>query len=252
MKVITTNIRFENDQDTHPWAERKLILSDIIADFSPCFFGTQEGRQPQLIQFQKINPQYRLIDNHRDWIDERMYPCLFFNINKVAVNDSGDFWLSETPDVPASKSFDSAFPRLCTWANITHHQKGTILIANVHLDHVKTETRQEQVKVLINELNKINTDQSPIILMGDFNEGPTGEVRKILNHLNSDLEDGWLTLNQKEETSYHKFQGVYPEGERIDWILHSSPFEIKEILLDKRIVNQIYPSDHYPVLAQYK
>ena len=126
------------------------------------------------------------------------------------------------------------------------------IIANVHLDHMQTETRQAQARVLASELNCLNKSNLPILLLGDFNEGPDGEVRKILMSSFNQVSDGWETLNNCEETSYHKFQGIYPEGKRIDWILHSKPFEIVSMKLDKRIVKQLYPSDHFPVLAEFK
>jgi endonuclease/exonuclease/phosphatase family metal-dependent hydrolase len=252
MKVMSINIRFENDQDEHPWSKRRHLIQDIVDEFQPFIFGTQEGRQAQLNNLASLVPSYQLIDQHRDWIDERMYPCLFVNKEHFDVKSSGDIWLSETPDVPGSKSFDSAFPRLCTWAKTQTKSGQNILFANVHLDHMKTETRQGQARVLCEELAKVSDDDTSIILMGDFNEGPDGEVRKIINSGFSQVQDGWLNLKQPEETSFHKFKGALPEGKRIDWILNSPELSIEKIQLDKRQVDNIYPTDHYPVLATYK
>lgn len=252
MRVMSINIRFENDQDEHPWSERKHIIKGIVDEFQPFIFGTQEGRQPQINDLGSLVEKYHLIDQHRDWIEERMYPCLFINKDHFDVHESGDFWLSETPDVAGSKSFDSAFPRLCTWVQTTTKTGQKILFANVHLDHMQTETRQKQAEVLCQQLAPKIENETSLILMGDFNEGPEGEVRKIISRGFQQIQDGWINLNQTEETSFHKFLGVLPDGKRIDWILNTPELSIEKIYLDKRKVNNLYPTDHYPVLATYK
>jgi len=251
MRVLSINIRFENESDEHPWSKRKHLISELIHQFNPIVFGSQEGRKGQLYDLAQQVPSFQLIDAHRNWIDERMYPCLFLDPNQLRLLHSGDIWLSETPQLAGSKSFDSAFPRLCTWAVVETKNNLRMLLANVHLDHVKTETRQEQAKVLCEQLNNLNIDKLPIILMGDFNEGPKGKVREIIDE-KLKLQDGWLQLDLPETGSFHKFQGELPDAERIDWILHSDLIKIDSIQLDKRVVEDLYPSDHFPVLATFK
>ena len=80
-----------------------------------------------------------------------MYPSLFVRSEQMSVKKSGDIWLSETPLIAGSKSFKSAFPRLCTWASVMWFQvegdksKGEpLFIVNCHLDHVLEETRIRQ------------------------------------------------------------------------------------------------------------
>ena len=110
MRVMSINIRFENDQDEHPWSESESISSKKSwMSLNHLFFGTQEGRQPQINDLGLSSKDIILIDDHGNWIEERMYPCLFINKDHFEVHASGDIWLSETPDVAGSKSFDSAF-----------------------------------------------------------------------------------------------------------------------------------------------
>jgi endonuclease/exonuclease/phosphatase family metal-dependent hydrolase len=255
LKIISSNIRFHNPKDgKNDWHGRKGFLSEVLNDFSPCILGTQEGWRPQLNELNELlNEELSLIDSHRDWIEERMYPCLFYNCEKMELLDSGDIWLSKTPYVSASKDFDSAFPRLCTWANLKFKKNSNeVFCVNVHLDHVKTETRQEQIRVLINEVQVQNTKNLPIILMGDFNEGPFAEVRKILENSDLNLRDPWIQLNKEEEESHHSFHGTKDNAQRIDWILVSECFKPESIDLFKKEKEGVYPSDHYPVLAKFK
>jgi endonuclease/exonuclease/phosphatase family metal-dependent hydrolase len=250
LKLISANIRFENPQDgEHSWENRRVHLQKIVLDFFPDILATQEGRKPQLKNFESLI-RHRLIDNHREWISDRMYPCLFINEEQIVLKQSGDIWLSETPYVNGSSSFNSAFPRLCTWAQVTHLASGEdFFVVNTHLDHILEQTRVEQINVLINEIKIHNKKNYPVILMGDFNASPFGEVRKTINE-KLDLKDPWFEKNLAEETSHHGFVGA-KKGDRIDWILVPKAFVVEDIKMEKNTFSKIYPSDHYPILATF-
>ncbi len=178
-----------------------------------------------------------------------MYPCLYVNEEQILVLNSGDIWLSETPYISGSVSFKSTFPRLCTWMRITHLiNNQDYLVINTHLDHVLEETRLEQIKVLIREIGILNKDNVPLILMGDFNDSPDSTIRKIILE-ELDLKDPWIEEAIPEETTHHSFLGDKAEGARIDWILVPQAFAVQDIRLEKKSFNNIFPSDHYPLLA---
>ena len=249
MKLISSNIRYENPHDgIHSWENRRPLLQKIITDFHPDILATQEGRELQIKSLAQLLP-LKLIETHREWIEDRMYPCLYVNEEQIKVLKSGDIWLSETPETAGSSSFKSAFPRLCTWMQVTHLVNNQdYFVVNTHLDHVLEATRLEQIKVLIHEVEILNTDQLPLILMGDFNDSPVSKVREfILGSL--DLKDPWLEIGFVEETSHHGFHKEKVEGDRIDWILVPHSFAVEEIYLEKKSYNSIFPSDHYPLLA---
>lgn len=249
LKIITSNIRFSNPIDgIHDWPYRLPLLVDLYQNFGPDILATQEGRIGQLKELDEKLPNLILIDSHRDWIDERMYPCLFINPQTISIERSGDIWLSETPETPGSKSFDSTFPRLCTWAEITlKTSEKKLMIVNTHLDHILSSTRMKQIHVLINEVKKINNRE--LIIVGDFNESPLTSIKSDLMDAFK-LKDPWVEKNYKEETSHHGFNGLEAiSGDRIDWILIPEHFECTNLVMDKQSVQDVYPSDHYPILA---
>lgn len=252
LKVITSNIRFANPGDgVHDWPHRLPHLKNIYESFAPDILGTQEGRHGQILELDQNLPGLSLVASHRDWIAERMYPCLFVNPQTISIERSGDIWLSQTPYVPGSFSFESAFPRLCTWAEITIKASGLkMMVVNTHLDHILSSTRLKQVDVLIQEIKKING--RPVLIMGDFNESPLTEVQSKLRKAFS-LKDPWIEKRFPEETSHHAFLGnKTTEGDRIDWILVPENFECQTLTLEKRSFDEgIYPSDHYPMLATF-
>ena len=248
LRVMSCNIRFANPFDEeNDWRFRKDLVARLILDSEGSIVGTQEGREAQLRELADLLPNYQLLDFHREWIAERMYPSLFIRKSLFEVKVSGDIWLSKNPYVPGSNSFDSAFPRLCTYALLKDKNANKpFVVVNCHLDHVKEETRVSQIKVLLKEIADI-FDKGPLILLGDFNSSPKGMVRKVINEKKSNLVDPWITLDKEEETSFHRFDGIDQDGgrSRIDWILHDQSFEAESIRLVKDHENGRYPSDHF-------
>lgn len=249
LKIVSSNIRYENDLDgIHSWENRRPVLQKIFNELSPDILGTQEGRFLQTKSLAN-DLNLKLVESHRSWIENRMYPCLYVNEKNIRINKSGDIWLSETPYIEGSTSFKSAFPRLCTWIEITHIESNLdYIILNTHLDHVLEETRIEQTNVLIRETELINNKNLPIILLGDFNDTPKSAIRKTIVE-KMKLKDPWIELALPEETTHHAFLGDKGNGERIDWILIPENFKTESIFLEKRSFNNIYPSDHYPLIA---
>lgn len=247
--VITSNIRFSTTDDgLHRWENRRPMLSRILLSHRPALIATQEGREPQLRELASSLAPLKLVADGRPWIEERMYPCLFIDPTQVEVLSNGDFWLSETPEIPGSFSFDSTFPRLCTWARVKIRGEAW-LIASTHLDHVLVETRKQQSQVLVQQLKVLRQHDENILLMGDFNDEPQSETRQVFTDAFPELYDPW---SMPEESSHHPFSGSCPTGHRIDWILLPQKKKVLEIFLDKTNEQGKWPSDHFPVICKIK
>ena len=252
--LISSNIRFDNPADgENSWIHRRDLLANTLLKHRPDLIATQEGRYNQLKDFESVLVNYQVIDQHRSWIKERMYPSFYLRSGAFEVLRSEDLWLSETPEVAGSLSFGSSFPRLMTWVKI--QPKATernLLIVNTHLDHMNSQTRLEQTKVLVRGIKSRREEGSQLIIMGDFNEGPSGDVRDILNNAFPELIDSWKLCNSKEETSHHAFNGECQNGSRIDWILVDKNLEVEDCFLEKTVFSGRYPSDHFPVICRLK
>lgn len=251
---MTCNIRFDNPADgANAWPHRRLLLRDIILKHSPDIIATQEGRFDQLKDLESLLKDYQIVDTHRSWIKERMYPSFFIRKDYFEVLKNEDLWLSETPDIAGSKSFESAFPRLMTWMKFQpKNSKINYLVINTHLDHVKPETRMEQVKVLIKEIKRFWDKNCPLIIMGDFNDSPESEVRQLLDEAFDGIQDAWKLHNSIEETSHHAFKGEMQNGARIDWILVDKSLTVESCLMEKSKVRDHYPTDHFPIYCRIK
>ncbi|MBW2094627.1 MAG: endonuclease, partial [Deltaproteobacteria bacterium] len=63
--------------------------------------------------------------------------------------------------------------------------------------------------------------------------------------------DTWQVLGRKEDAqsfTHHGFTGIGQNG-RIDWILVSPHFRIKDAAIIRDHFNGRYPSDHFPYLV---
>ncbi len=249
--LISCNIRFDNPSDgQNSWPHRRGLLSGLLLGFSPDVIATQEGRFDQLKDFEALLPGFELVDQHRSWIRERMYPSFYIKKDSFEILKSEDLWLSETPEVAGSLSFESTFPRLMTWVRVQPKGLETnLLLINTHLDHVKHETRAHQTRVLAKEIKRFWTGDCPIVIMGDFNEAPTEEVRSILEQEFSGIQDAWRLFNFVEESSHHGFKGACPGGSRIDWILVDERTRVRSCEMVKASGDGRYPTDHYPIVC---
>jgi len=252
--LISCNIRFDNPADNeNSWSYRRDFLTKVLTNHNPFIIATQEGRIDQLYDLKNSLRHFDIIDQHRSWIKPRMYPSFFLKKDHFEIIKSEDLWLSSTPTVAGSSSFNSTFPRLMTWIKLQlKNRNESILIVNTHLDHVHENTRIKQIQVLTEEISKKMDDNSKLILMGDFNDHPESRVREILMDRHPQLIDAWKIFNPIEETSHHAFAGESQNGSRIDWILTDKSIEVVDCFLDKSHHGGKYPSDHFPVVCKIK
>ncbi len=249
LSIVSSNIRYDEPTDgPNSWAYRKAFLGRCLRRLGADLLGTQEGKRAQIDELAKQLPGLTLIEVHRDWDPNLMYPCLFFNRQRLSLRESGDIWLSRLPDQVGSRSFGSEFPRLCTWATF----EPDLFVVNVHLDHLSPKIRKRQTQVLLEQISGLYGNSDKIILLGDFNEAPGGGVQTTLLAGLPRIHDPWIGLEIPEESSHHCFGEPIDYGSRVDWILADRLLVVKEMFLDKsQSSSGAYPSDHYPLMARF-
>lgn len=247
MQVMTFNLRFENDRDgSNVWMNRREVVARLIRQCAPAILGTQEGRMSQLAYLQENLPDYCLASPQRPYDETCQYPTLFFRRNAFSVLETGEFWLSETPEVHRSKSWDSAFPRMISFARVSPAGSDRVyLVAVTHLDHLSVSARQNQSKMIAGWVGK---SREPVILMGDFNDSPASVTHAILTSTETGLLDTWQALGHAEDVcsyTHHGFTGI-PQKTRMDWILADPYFIVKDAEVIRKNIEHRYPSDHFP------
>lgn len=247
---MTFNLRFENDFDgENHWLNRRDFIAKTVLKYRPHVLGTQEGK-PSMLEFLTENLRgYGISADSRHWDDYCQYPTLYYLEDHFTLVESSEFWLSQTPAVHLSKSWESAFPRMISHALLEMREsEKQIWVAVTHLDHISEQARIEGAKMIRAWAVQ---RQAPTLLLGDFNDFPGSEVHRILNKPFGPFSDSWQVMGKSEDQqSYtqHGFTGVPTKG-RIDWILATAEFRILDVSVVRDHKAGRYPSDHFPFLV---
>ncbi len=249
MRILTFNLRFANPLDgPNQWKYRKELVVETILVLRPDLVGTQEGTVPQLDYLSRHLSGFLPLVAHRQVDPTCQYPTIFYR-EGFQVQESGEFWLSETPGVHRSLSWNSAFPRMVTYGLFQEAGRDMpFYFINTHLDHVSAQARFQGAR-LIREF--FQDKKEPLILAGDFNEPPDAAVYQEMVRPDRRLLDTWRAVHPKDydPPTQHDFTGE-PRGHRIDWILISDPFRVINAAIVDYNHQGRYPSDHFPYLAE--
>jgi endonuclease/exonuclease/phosphatase family metal-dependent hydrolase len=246
MRLMTFNLRFANPMDgPNEWEFRKELVVKLILSHLPDLLGTQEGTVPQLDYLEEHLTGYVPLTAHRQVDPYCQYPTIFYRAERFEVQESNEFWLSETPQVHRSLSWGSAFPRMVTYGLFreTGRSAGFYFI-DTHLDHVSELARWHGARMIREFFFPRNR---PLILVGDFNESPDEPVYRELIRADGPLRDTWREVQppETEAPTQHDFHGR-TRGHRIDWILAAPLFRVRRVEIIQDNQDGRYPSDHFP------
>ncbi len=250
LKVMTFNVRYGTaDDGENAWEHRKDILVNTIQTKSPDIIGMQECLDFQANYVHGALPEYEHfgVGREANGSGERME--IFYRAELLAPIETGHFWLSETPEVPGSRSWKSANVRMASWARF-YHRKDRIFFyyLNTHLDHRSEEARAHAAEILARWAKK-TMKAGPLIITGDFNAAAGKSVPWTT--LTAELQDSWLVAGNRvgPAVTWCGFAPPAATGDRIDWILLSPGITASHCETIVREENGHFPSDHFPVAA---
>ncbi|NLV45397.1 MAG: endonuclease/exonuclease/phosphatase family protein [Candidatus Hydrogenedentes bacterium] len=252
LKVMSFNVRYGTALDgENAWAKRKDILINAIRNQSPDIIGVQECLVFQAEYIAGQLPEYRWMGVDRDVTGKGEMTAVFYKGEMLFPLESGHFWLSETPDVPASKSWDTSLTRMATWLLFYHPPTQTrFYFYNTHLDHRGEEARAQGVSVIANHV-KARHGGYPVILTGDFNAYAQNS-RPYEVAMQHGFTDAWTSAEKcvGPTVTFSSFSDPDPAVDRrIDWILYQGTVRVSACETDIYSENGRYPSDHFPVVA---
>jgi endonuclease/exonuclease/phosphatase family metal-dependent hydrolase len=179
-----------------------------------------------------------------------------FDSTKFKLLDKGTYWHSSTPDVAGSRTWGNGLPRITTW--------GRLRIKNSGEDFVVMNTHYHWQEPYVYNTTSLNlykwreiAGTRPTILVGDFNLDPNSETherfcgKSSADSLQGSFIDCWQALSKSELNAGtgHSFKGLRSRN-RIDWILITDAWEVRDIETIYYNESGKYPSDHYPVLSE--
>jgi endonuclease/exonuclease/phosphatase family metal-dependent hydrolase len=267
---MSFNVRgsFRDATKKNAWRNRASLNVATIERYAPDAIGLQESQRGNLATYRRRLPRYAHVRGPRYG---NAFPydsnAILYDPEKLRPLATGGFWLSETPE-RHSRSWGTRVARCATW--VLFGLAGThlsILHLNTHLDHVSAPARREGSKLIVEKIAELSarTGANPaVILTGDFNARPGSRTYKHLTE--SGFVDTYLAVGNEDHegaNTFHAFEGTryrdkHPTSgpRRLDWILLKDPEERLRIQSHSIIRNAnenagLYPSDHYPVVADF-
>lgn len=257
LRVMSFNIRYGTAEDgENSWPNRRGLVMQVIRENEPDLLGLQEALRFQLDEIGKEFPEYEMIGVGRD--DGKAageYAAILYWRDRFERLEADQFWLSESPATPGSRSWGSACTRLCTWARLRDATSSeSILFLNTHLDHFSEKARVNGVRLILDRIRSLRRNDG-VILCGDFNAPEdSAAIKAVLDretHL--EMEDTFRSANSAPGDcgTFHGWSGTRT-GIRIDYIFVA---HLARPLTSASIIplhdGNRYPSDHFPVTATF-
>lgn len=254
VRVMSYNIRFDNPEDgIDAWPNREENVSHLIqSEYRPDLIGMQEALLHQIESLEQLLDGYKWVGTGRsDGFRGGEFSPVFYNASKFDLLQTRTFWLSNTPEIPGSKSWDAAIPRIVTWVKFRDKKTGMEFYQfNTHLDHIGIESRKESVKLLLKKIGEI-AGSMPFLITGDFNVTEESEVYEILRTTEgiADARYSSATGHSGPTASFNNWTELREAESRIDYIFASKGVDVLcHRLVDNRYDGR-FPSDHLPVVA---
>lgn len=250
MKIMSFNLRIHVPSDgDNAWPHRIPSVLKMIASHQPDVLGTQEATDAMLDDLQPLENDYFLFGEGRN-ADRHGEGCYIAVKKTFATLISQEtVWLSATPLIPGSMDPEEGFPRIVTIGILRLHPTGELIrIMNTHFAYRSDRAREQNRTTLVTTFQTLQARQPlPTILMGDFNCPGDHPIHTSIRL--AGFVDGFRVLNRTQGPTFHAFQGV-PGTEAIDFIYATPDWMFKTIEIDYRKIDQRYPSDHFPVIAE--
>jgi endonuclease/exonuclease/phosphatase family metal-dependent hydrolase len=254
VKVMSYNLRLDTPVDgENAWPNRIQKVAHLIQKYDPDVIGVQEALPHQLEDLIRVLPEYAYVGVGRDDGKQMGEHCaILYKSNRFGLLAKETRWLSETPEVPGSKSWDAAITRLVTIARFYDKQlKREFVMLNTHFDHIGKEARLMSgvmIQSLVQDM-QTNAQNLPVILTGDFNSERTEPPYEAL------VKDNLLIDTKPANDPTGTFCGFAVGGMEcvpIDFIFHTKEWVLRNYRVIQDNDGKYYPSDHLPVLTEFE
>ncbi len=264
VRVMTFNI-FNSVPD-----EELRFYSDVWANRSEFNVKTIKRYDPDLIGFQEFQPIHRAtyekhLSGYDHFLDGKRGEgtANFWKTSRFECFAAGSLLLPRSALSPEPELEDAVL-MATTWVKLRCRQSGLEFIhLNTHLNDESEAARQLGTELNLRCLTEINEQGAlPVIMGGDFNCNPWSPVYYRL------LKEGYVDSyraaghgDSVESGTFHGFHGTrYFALEwvdqvfwRVDWIMLSGgqcPWQTTSCTIVRDAEPSVYPSNHYPVVAE--
>jgi endonuclease/exonuclease/phosphatase family metal-dependent hydrolase len=250
---MSFNIRFDTPADDRPmnrWKHRAQSVIQTVQRFSPHVVGFQEALRPQLEDLIAAFPEYHVVGKPREAGEVGEHVPIFLHERWLEAEDSGDFWLSPTPETEGSTGWDAGNPRHCTWVRVRDRTRDfTFAVFNTHLDRWGVFARLEAARLIVARIAV--APDLPSVVLGDFNAEEDSDA--LAAFLEAGFRDTFREIHPNAvdvQTVHHyaDFKGT----RKIDYILCDRRWAVTGADIVRAPAAERLPSDHFPVVAELR
>lgn len=249
LRVMTYNLKYASVTPPNAWPQRRPSMQKLIQTTNPDLFGTQEGLHAQLQELASDLPGYKWIGTGRDGGNKGEFMAIYYRASRLQPLSTNHFWLSDTPEVPASTTWGNSNRRMVTWVRFHDTVTGKDFYHfNTHFDHEIQVAREKSAELVRNRMETLKPEL-PIILTGDFNAGYENKSHEILTR-GGFLTDSWDKAREvigRGMGTFNGFKEMPKDGDRIDWILTRGKFQVDKTEIGTFSQDGKFPSDHFPL-----
>ncbi len=260
LDVMTFNIRTAAGRDgDNAWPNRKALLVETIERHAPQVVGMQEALGEQIEYLDQQLPDYRWIGIDRGLnggVGLSEATPIFYRYAELSPIESGNFWLTDTPDTPPVRRTEGrrrrGGGRIVTWARFYHRATGRqMYVFNTHFTLRRGQSQLDSADLIADRVAALPAGAAAIV-MGDFNnDAEASDTWRVATARG--LRDAWVAAVERVGpiATYGDF-GPPDEAlaERVDWILVGGPIDVQRAETVVHNVGGRYPSDHYPVAVR--
>lgn len=247
MNVMTFNVRYTNETDgRHAWSKRKDILLRFIKDQHPDLLGTQELTDTAKAFLEPQLSEYAVVGDGREADRSGERCAVFVRKDTFEVLRSETVWLNGDFHKAGDADPEEGFARICSMVLIQERSTGRkVRVFNAHIAYQSQRAIATNSIQLARYIRRFNSTRIPWILMGDFNSSITHPFHVPFLTM---AQEAYTTLNQPRPNTFHAFGD--PQGlDAIDFI-YAHGLKFKSVTTLTTQLDGLYPSDHYPVLAE--
>lgn len=245
-RVLTFNLLCAGKGE-RAWEKRVPKVVKIIREADPDSFGVQEAHWEWMQALTENLPEYDYVGVGREDGDkDGEFSAVFYKKDKFTASESGNFWISETPEKP-SKGWDSACTRIATFVKLTDKADSSSYVHfNTHLDHVGRIAQINGAKMI--QEKAASFGGVPVVCTGDFNVYQDSDCYNTM--VSGNMKDARKLAPDSDECfTYHGFRPEEIQA-RIDFIFVDEatvrPLRFKVI---NKLVDGDFYSDHNAAYA---
>lgn len=224
----------------------KAVDADVIAfQEMESFAGGDDGSRNLTLDYLLAqNPAYAAAAVG-DWREFPSTQPILYRRDRLQPLDHGWFFFSTTPEVIYSRTFNGSYPAFASWAKFADKAGGKpFYVFNVHFEFKSASNRRLSAELVRDRMAPLIAAGDVVFLAGDINGRAGSEPVQI-------LAQAGVVFDPVAGSTYHLNRGINLFGAIDHLAATPSVGRVGEPhVLRQKFIGE-WPSDHYPVFADY-